>query len=53
VGEADESETAMAGIEVGEEEIKATKLRESVSELINQSPEVAGKMLNRWISVER
>jgi flagellar M-ring protein FliF len=53
VGEADESETAMAGIEVGEEEIKATKLRESVSELIKQSPDVAGKLLQRWISVEQ
>jgi len=53
VGEADESETAMAGIEVGEEEIKTTKMRESVSELIKESPEVAGKLLNRWITVER
>jgi flagellar biosynthesis/type III secretory pathway M-ring protein FliF/YscJ len=52
VGEADESETAMAGIEVGEAEIKATKLREQVSDLIQKSPDVAGKMLNRWISVE-
>ncbi len=51
VGEADESETAMAGIEVGEEEIKSTKMRESVSEFIKQSPDAAGKLLNRWITV--
>ena len=51
VGEADESETAMAGIEVGEEEIKSTKMRESVSEFIKQSPEAASKLLNRWITV--
>src|SRR5690606_38325036 len=53
VGEADETETAMAGIEVGEEEIKAAKMRESVSEFIRQSPESASKLLNRWIAVEQ
>jgi flagellar M-ring protein FliF len=52
VGEADETETAIPGILVGEEEIKATKLREQVSELIRKDPEVAGKMLNRWVAVE-
>jgi flagellar M-ring protein FliF len=52
VGEADETETAMAGIEVGEEQIKADKMREQVSELVRQNPESAAKLLNRWISVE-
>ena len=51
VGEADESETAMAGIEVGEEEIKSNKMRESVSDFIKQSPDTAAKLLNRWITV--
>ncbi len=50
VGEADESETPIEGIEVGEDEIKAGKLREQVSELIRKSPEIAGNMLNRWVS---
>ena len=52
VGEADETETAMAGIEVGEEEIKASKMRESVSEFIKQNPDAASKLLNRWVAVE-
>jgi flagellar M-ring protein FliF len=52
VGEADETETAMAGIEVGEEQIKADKMREQVSELVRQNPEGAAKLLNRWIAVE-
>lgn len=52
VGEADESETAIAGIELGEEEIRADKIREQVAELVKASPDVAAKMLNRWISVE-
>lgn len=53
VGEADESETAIAGILVGDDEIKASKLREQVSDLIRNDPEVAGKMLNRWVAVEQ
>ena len=52
VGEADESETAMAGIIVGEDDLKATKMREQVSELIQKSPDTAVKVLNRWVSVE-
>jgi flagellar biosynthesis/type III secretory pathway M-ring protein FliF/YscJ len=52
VGEADESDTAMAGILVGEDELKSAKMREQVSELIRQSPDTALKVLNRWVSVE-
>ncbi|MBX3377198.1 MAG: hypothetical protein KF678_09380 [Phycisphaeraceae bacterium] len=52
VGEADESETAITGIELGEEEIRADKIREQVGDLVKASPEVAAKVLNRWISVE-
>jgi flagellar M-ring protein FliF len=52
VGEADESETAMAGIIVGESDLKAVKLREQVSELIQKSPDTAVKVLNRWVAVE-
>ncbi len=52
VGEADESETAIEGIEVGDEEIKAGKLREQVSDLIKKSPETAVAMLNRWVTTE-
>ncbi|MEX2219896.1 MAG: hypothetical protein WD749_14180 [Phycisphaerales bacterium] len=52
VGEADETETAMAGIIVGEDQIKAEKMREQVSDLVRQNPDSAAKLLNRWISVE-
>lgn len=50
VGEADESETPIEGIEVGEAEIKTSKMREQVGELVKKSPETAGAMLNRWVS---
>ena len=53
MGEADESEAALAGIEVGDEEIKMAKMRESVGEFIKQNHDAASKLLNRWISVEQ
>jgi flagellar M-ring protein FliF len=52
VGEADETETAITGILVGDDEIKAAKLREQVSDLIRKDPEIAGKLFNRWVAVE-
>lgn len=52
VGEADESETAITGIELGEDEIRADKIREQVGDLVKAAPEVAAKVLNRWIAVE-
>lgn len=53
VGEADESETAIAGIELGEEQLRADKIREQVADLVKSTPDVAARMVNRWISVEQ
>lgn len=50
VGEADESEAAMAGIEISEDEVKIQKMRELVGELINTNPEAAASLVGRWIS---
>lgn len=52
VGEADESETPIVGIELGEDLIRADKIREQVAELVKSSPDVAARMVNRWMSVE-
>ncbi|MCC6660863.1 MAG: hypothetical protein IT437_08255 [Phycisphaerales bacterium] len=52
VGEADETDTPIEGIEVNEDEMKAGKLREQVSDLIKSSPDVAGRLLNRWVTTE-
>jgi hypothetical protein len=52
MGEADETDTPLAGIEVGEEEMAATKLLEQVGEIVKSSPESSAKLLNRWVSVE-
>jgi flagellar biosynthesis/type III secretory pathway M-ring protein FliF/YscJ len=52
IGEADEGEMAMPGIEVGEDEMQSQKMLEQVGELVTQSPEAAAKLVGRWINVE-
>src|SRR5262249_44694167 len=52
IGEADEGEMAMPGIEVGEDEMQSQKMLEKVGELVTQSPEAAAKLIGRWINVE-
>ena len=52
VGEADETETAMAGIEVGDEEIRSQKMLEQVKELVGQDAQAGAQLLNRWIHSE-
>lgn len=52
MGEAEETDTPMAGIEVGEEEVASQKMLEQVGDLVKQSPDSAAKLLNRWIAVE-
>lgn len=52
IGEADEGETAMAGIEVGEGEMQAAKILEQVGEMVEENPESAAKLLSRWIAVD-
>ncbi len=49
IGEADEGDTPMAGIEVDEDQVQAQKMLEQVEELVQQSPETAARLLNRWI----
>lgn len=50
VGEADESEAAIAGIEISEDEVESQKMRELVGDLINTNPEAAAALIGRWIS---
>jgi flagellar M-ring protein FliF len=52
IGEADEGETALSGIEVGEKEMEAAKRLEQVTEMVSKDPGAAAKLLGRWIRVE-
>ncbi len=49
VGEADEADSALAGIELTDDHIKSAKLREQVEELVKSNPDDAALLLNRWI----
>jgi flagellar biosynthesis/type III secretory pathway M-ring protein FliF/YscJ len=52
VGEADEGETAMAGIEVNEDQAQAQKMLQQLGDMVSQKPDLAAKLVNRWINVE-
>lgn len=52
VGEADESQTAMLGIELAEDELKTKKMLEQVTDLVKKSPADAAALVNRWVAVE-
>ncbi len=52
IGEADESDAPMLGIEVDDGEVRTGKMLEQVNDFVKGSPEGAAKLLNRWISTE-
>ena len=52
VGEADEGETAMLGIEINSDELKRQKMLEEVAELVKSNPQVAVGVFNRWLTPE-
>lgn len=52
IGEADEGETALTGIEVNQEEMEAAKRLEQVGEMVGKDPNGTAKLMGRWISVE-
>lgn len=52
VGEADEGETAMLGIEIDSDELKRQKMLEEVAELVKSNPQVAVSVFNRWLTPE-
>lgn len=52
VGEADESETPMEGIEISAGDVHASRLLQQVSELVGERPDIAGRLLSRWVDPE-
>lgn len=52
IGEADESDAPMLGIEVDDTEVRTGKMLEQVNEFVKGSPDGAAKLLNRWIATE-
>lgn len=52
VGEADEGETAMEGIEVEEGQMEGQKKLEQVNTMVDKDAEAVARMLNRWIQTD-
>lgn len=52
VGEADETDTAMTGIEVDTEALKTGRMLEEVSDLVKTNPQAAATVFNRWLNTE-
>lgn len=52
IGEADEGEAAMTGIEVEDAVVQLQQLREQVTELITSDPEGAAGLVERWAEIE-
>jgi flagellar biosynthesis/type III secretory pathway M-ring protein FliF/YscJ len=49
VGEAEESEGGMAGMELNDEQIRSRKMAEQIGELVKSNPTEAAALFNRWI----
>lgn len=49
VGEVDESESMMAGVELDENELESRKIAEQISELIKANPGEAGSLMSKWV----
>ncbi len=53
VGEADEMETAMAGIEIEEGSVRVQKMLEQLGEIVQSDPSGTSRVLNRWLQSEQ
>jgi hypothetical protein len=52
IGEADESEAAMAGIEVDDEQIYTQRMLEQVTHLVGEKPEAVASLIANWMTAE-
>ncbi|MCH8269698.1 MAG: hypothetical protein IH985_00610 [Planctomycetes bacterium] len=52
VGEADESEAPLTGIEVDDNEVRNRKILDQVEELVGEDPETAARLIHRWSTAD-
>ena len=52
VGEAEESDVSLTGVEVAEQDLRARHVAEQISELVRANPEEAAHLLNKWLMTE-
>jgi len=49
VGEAEEADAGMAGMELNDEQIRSRKMAEQIGDLVKNNPSEAAALFNRWI----
>ncbi|MEQ9459582.1 MAG: hypothetical protein RIG82_01340 [Phycisphaeraceae bacterium] len=52
VGEVDEAEDALAGVELNEEELTSRRIAQQISQLIKANPNEAGHIINKWVQTD-
>ena len=53
VGEADETDPSMAGIELNEDELRSRKIAEQIGELVKGNPAEAASLIRRWVRTDQ
>jgi flagellar M-ring protein FliF len=49
VGEAEEADNGMVGVELDDSQLKSRQVAEQISEMIKNNPAEAGALLNKWV----
>jgi flagellar biosynthesis/type III secretory pathway M-ring protein FliF/YscJ len=52
VGEAEEGDSGMVGVELDESQLKSRQVAEQISQMINDNPSEAGALLSKWVDVD-
>lgn len=52
VGEVDEVQDAMSGVELNEDELNSRRIAQQISELIKANPDEAGHLINKWVQID-
>jgi flagellar M-ring protein FliF len=50
IGEAEESEATMQGVELDEDDLKARRIAEQISDLVRADPAEASRLLGKWVT---
>jgi len=50
MGEVDQMDSSLAGVELDEEELRARQIADQISDLVRANPEEAGGLLTKWVA---
>jgi flagellar M-ring protein FliF len=52
VGEVDEQESSLEGVELDEDELRSRRISEQIGEMIKSNPDEAGRIMKRWVTAD-